>query len=225
MSTLLIAIALFIALQLLGVVYQRELDKIFFLRSFLFVGIFIHEFSHYIFCKIMRAPVEEFRVGLRQGHVIHGKPLVPFIGSFFISLAPLLVGIGAAMAIFVWQTGISYEEARALPDTVRENNWQALWMFAQDLLRRIDFTGWQFGVALFLLLNVLATFVPSKQDFKNIAGLVALYFVASVFVEQMATINIFMAIALGGMFILQLLMTILLFLLNLIKGALGMRGL
>ena len=202
MEQLIIVVILFIAIEAIGYFYQKQLDEIFFLRLFLWVGIFIHEFSHYIACKIFRAPVSEFKVGLREGHVQHGKSKIPLIGSFFISMAPIFIGITSLFGLFYWYFDIS-------PSDFIDN--------IKFAFERFDLLTWQFWVWLFLSLNILATFVPSKQDFKNIAFILVLYIIASIFIPQMAMINTALSLALGFALILLIIAFAFLGIINLIK--------
>lgn len=204
MNQLITVIILFLIIEAISYFYQKQLDKIWFLRIFLWIGIFIHEFSHYLMCKLTLAPVTEFRVGLRQGHVTHGKSKIPIVGSFLISLAPLFIGFILLMLLFYFITGLTIGDIKVI---VTSN----LWPNFVHLIKSLPYQTWQFWFYLFLMLNILATFVPSKQDFKNIAGLLILYGVISILISGILALNLILSYALA--FLLGLLVIALIFLL------------
>lgn len=205
MEQLIIVVILFIAIEAVGYFYQKQLDKIFILRALLWVGIFIHEFSHYIACKIFRAPVSEFRVGIREGHVQHGKSRIPIIGSFFISMAPLFIGFALLILLFWWYFGVNFSD-------ILERSFDF-----REMLSAISLLDWRFWLWLFLNLNILATFVPSQKDFKNIAAILILYIVASIFIPHMAVVNSILSVALGFALIMLAIAFCFLGIVNLIK--------
>lgn len=195
MIQLVIVIVLFILIEAISYFYQKQLDKIWILRAFLWLGIFIHELAHYLMCKLTLAPVSEFRVGLRQGHVTHGKSRIPILGNALISLAPLFVGLCLLTILFLWYFQVSWQDFFSLKDLALNSDWQALKDFGRSLVQTFNLASWHFWLYLFLNLNILATFVPSKQDFKNIAGILLLYIIASILIIPMAIVNAFLIYA------------------------------
>lgn len=174
-------VALFIALQLISLRYQKQVDRFFILRAFLIIGVFIHEFSHYIACKFMLAPVGEFKVGFRQGYVKHAKSRIPLLGGMIISLAPLFVGLVLLIILFLWLTGMSWQDFGLLLKEGQVN--------FKQILANIDVLTWKFWLILFLDFQLLAVFVPSKQDFKNIAVGLGIYLLLSYFTTWFNSLN------------------------------------
>lgn len=175
MPIIIYVVILFIALELLSLPYQRLINRFLILRGTLFLGIFIHEFSHYLACKLTRAPVAEFKVGLREGHVTHGKSKIPLLGAAIISLAPLIVGIVLLLFLFQWLTGLNYQELASVWQAGASGDLSGIAANIRQGLGEINILTWQFWLGVYFVLNILAIFVPSKQDFKNIAGILALY--------------------------------------------------
>ena len=62
---ILYVVILFLVLELLSYFYAKLFNQLRFLRFSIVLGIFLHEFSHYLACKLTLAPVKRFRVGWR----------------------------------------------------------------------------------------------------------------------------------------------------------------
>lgn len=75
-----------------------------------FPGVIVHEFAHYLFCRIFRVAVFEvcfLRVGNPAGYVIHEHPRFAWqsvmigVGPFFVNtITGAIIGLPAACAVF-----------------------------------------------------------------------------------------------------------------------------
>lgn len=190
--TTFLVVALFLTLQFLGKVYYKYYSEIVFLRYTLWLGVFIHEFSHFLACKLTFAKVFEFKVGLREGHVKHSKSKIPIIGGLLISLAPFLAGIVLLVLLFLWITGLGWKEFIELTGTGREC---LLGICDFDILftiisQKVDFWSWKFAIYAVLNFILLAVFNPSRQDFKNVFWGMGLYVIASLFIPALLPLNV-----------------------------------
>lgn len=210
MEPIFIVATLFILIEGVSYVFYRQLDKLVIFRKLLWPGIFIHEFSHYIACKLMLAPVSEFRVGLRQGHVKHGKSRIPLLGGFIISMAPLFMGTALLIVLTVWFLPFSKEQLLELLElSLCLCGFEWIDQIKQAFLSAtFDVTSWQFWVYLFAVINILATFAPSKQDIKNVALILVLYVAVSYFLPYLNFVNELLIYALGFAVVLLVIMTV-----------------
>ena len=62
-------------------------------------------------------------------------------------------------------------------------------MTFKAIFNNLDFTSWQFWLIIFLNFQLLAVFVPSKQDFKNIAVALGIYLLLSYFTVWFNSLN------------------------------------
>ena len=194
-------IVLLIALEITSTYYNRLVLRMRTYRLFSWLGVFVHEFSHWIFCKLTGAKVFEFRVGRFEGHVKHSKSRIPIFGAMLISLGPLIIGIGIMLASFMWVAGIDYEYIKNILQTENSLNIFKHWS-------NIDLISWKFLLYLFINFNILAVFAPSRQDYKNIALFLALYIIASIFIKQLNPLNVLIANILLFSFILMISITL-----------------
>ncbi|HEY1074559.1 MAG TPA: hypothetical protein VGE59_02560 [Patescibacteria group bacterium] len=110
-------------------------------RLALLPGIILHESAHVAGCWLTGARVHRVHFWTQSGgEVIHTQPKIPVIGPPIISFAPFVVGMYA-----LWHLGI-YLTVPPLE------------------------ISWQRGLAVFLMMSIGATLIPSKQDFKNSFG-------------------------------------------------------
>ena len=138
MPQILIVFASLIILEILSYFYQKLFVRFRILRIFLFLCIFIHEFSHYLACKFTLAPVQEFKVGRYQGHVIHGKSRIPLLGGLLISLAPLIIGIILLAGLFLWVTHVSWFDFWLLFKNEQFKDINYLARYLKDIWSNID---------------------------------------------------------------------------------------
>ena len=130
-------------------------------RLLFYVGAFLHELSHVIFCRLTGATITGGNIFSRKPHVIHSKPKLPFIGQLLISLAPIIGGLLFLFLINKYYL-VNYFEIPQFSD------WQSVLIAPLNLLSQINLLGWQSWLMILLFLNVGAMIGPSLQDLKNI---------------------------------------------------------
>jgi len=110
---------------------------------FLFPGVILHEVSHLVGCLITGARVKSFQLFSKDGgFVTHEEPRVPVIGTFVVSIFPLLTG----------STILYFASEILRKETIR------LSVHGLDLSKII---------IAYLMAAVFITMFPSYQDFKN----------------------------------------------------------
>jgi len=130
-------------------------------RLLFYVGAFLHELSHVIFCRLTGATITGGNIFSRKPHVIHSKPKLPFIGQLLISLAPIIGGLLFLFLINKYYL-VNYFEIPQFSD------WQSVLIAPLNLLSQINLLGWQSWLMILLFLNIGAMIGPSLQDLKNI---------------------------------------------------------
>jgi len=110
---------------------------------FLFPGVVLHEVSHLVGCLLTGARVKSFQLFSKDGgFVSHEEPRIPVIGTFVVSIFPLLTG-----------STILYFAS----ETLRKGTFQ-LTLYSVNFSKII---------IAYLLAAVFITMFPSYQDFKN----------------------------------------------------------
>ena len=135
-------------------------------RSFVAVGVIIHEMSHFIACILTGAKVTKVVVfDASGGSVEHEPPKIPVVGQVFISMAPLISGsiIIYFLALYL---GLKPVDLRLIDLSVG-----GILSYAKSMVAPINFMDWKNWIIFYLVLNVIVTMTPSKQDFKNMAVL------------------------------------------------------
>ena len=149
-----------------------------------YLGAFVHETSHAIFCIILGAKVSEYKVFVRDPHVRHSDSKVPFVGNLLISLAPIIGGL-----LFIFLINKYF-----LVDKYTMPAFSDLNFFINDLLlliKQIDITKWQTVIFIFIFLNIGAMIGPSYQDLKNVWPLlIILLFIKSTFFVHLGLLAI-----------------------------------
>ena len=130
-------------------------------RLLFYVGAFLHELSHVIFCRLTGATITGGNIFSRKPHVIHSKPKLPFIGQLLISLAPIIGGLLFLFLINKYYL-VNYFEIPQFSD------WQSVLIAPLNLLSQINLLDWQSWLMILLFLNIGAMIGPSLQDLKNI---------------------------------------------------------
>jgi len=77
-----------------------------------------------------------------------------------------------------------------------------------EIFSRLNFLSWQFWLSLYLIINIFATFAPSKQDYKNIILGLVVYILTSVMIIQLDGFNLWMANVLAIVAVLLVVMNI-----------------
>jgi len=131
-------------------------------RLLYYLGAVVHELSHAFFCVLTGARIEEISIFSKQPHVTHYKSKIPFLGSFLISVAPIIGGL-----LFLFLINRFYlENYIAIPQFY--DNWQSFLLVPFKILSQLNILSWKSWVVIFLSLNVGAMIGPSWQDLKNI---------------------------------------------------------
>ncbi len=136
---------LFVAISLLGIILLRELtlarvasnQTIY--QIILFPGIILHETSHLVGCLITFAKIRQVKFFSKEGGFVkYEKPIIPLIGNFIISIAPLAIGLF-----------LSYQLIHLiyLPEGIRYHLSSIIY--------------------LYLLISIITTMLPSKVDIMN----------------------------------------------------------
>ena len=148
-------------------------------RLLFYVGAFLHELSHIIFCRLTGATITGGNIFSRKPHVIHSKPKLPLIGQLLISLAPIIGGLLFLFLINKYYL-VNYFEIPQFSD------WQSVLIAPLNLLSQINLLDWQSWLMILLFLNVGAMIGPSLQDLKNIWPIMIIL----LFVESPLLINL-----------------------------------
>lgn len=133
--------ALIIALFILRELLFFKLKRHFRIYTFLvFPGVVIHEFSHVVACLITGAKIKDVEFfGESGGHVTHTKPKLKYVGTFLVSIAPLITGILFMLVL----SPLLYREVTG---------------FGSYIAKFLIF---------YLLTTVIITMFPSSKDFSN----------------------------------------------------------
>jgi len=133
--------ALVIVLFIVREVLLSRLKNYYFLYYMvLFPGVVLHESSHLLGCLITGAKVCDVEFFSRNGgHVMHSRPKLKYIGTFLISILPLVIGA----AIVVILVPVLFSSASS---------------FSAVFLKII---------ILYLLTTIVITMFPSSKDFSN----------------------------------------------------------
>jgi len=95
-------VILFVVLEFFSYLYSKLFAQLKFLRFSIILGIFLHEFSHYLACKLTFAKVRKFHISKKKGYVIHSKSKIPIVGGLIISFAPFFIGLISLFAVLYY---------------------------------------------------------------------------------------------------------------------------
>ena len=125
-----------------------------------FPGVILHETGHAIACVITGTKIHSIRLFKRDGgDVTHDVPKIPIVGSLFITMAPLLIGMFAI--VFLAGRVMDVDKLK-LGNDVRD-----FWPFLFSVVGAVKWTSIATWVWLYLILSIGSTMMPSAQDFKN----------------------------------------------------------
>jgi len=134
-----------------------------FYRLFVIPGVILHELSHAFACFITGAKVTGISMFKKDGgEVRHGHSSIPVLGPIFISTAPFIIG---ALAIFLLSKLIGF---KAVNLTEYDFNPQNIVLLIKSTFGTLDLSKVKTWIALYLVLSVAVTMIPSVQDMKNI---------------------------------------------------------
>jgi hypothetical protein len=207
---------LFVLLQILSLANYRLLVNLNILKHTIFFGIFLHEFSHYLACKLTFAPVKKMSVGRKGGYVIHGSSRIPLLGNMIISLAPLFIGLLALVFIIYLLVG-DKNLFFSIISAIKAFNWQAVYVLLKTWFVNTNFVHWKFWLLIFLFLNIVVVITPSKKDYTNILFGILIYIILSYYFSYFDIVNTYLINALILANILILMAILILLILNIIK--------
>lgn len=159
-----------------------------------FIGTPVHEFGHYIMCKIFRHRVLEVKwfipSAVRQGSVLgyvrHGRSnrLYQKIGDFFIGIGPLIVG---SMVVVLLSRVL-------LPDTFHAILSMSNINF-KDIMASIfslnNLKSFKFWIFIILVVSICSHMSLSREDINNSSfGVVTLFIINLVFSFIIVTMKI-----------------------------------
>ncbi len=133
-------------------------------RLFVAPGVIIHEMSHFLACILTGAKVTKVVVfDTSGGSVEHEKPKIPILGQLLISMAPFIIG-SAIIYFLSLHLGLKPVNLKEIDLSVG-----GMLSYAKSMISPINFGDWKNWIIFYIVLNVIVTMTPSKQDFKNIA--------------------------------------------------------
>lgn len=134
-----------------------------FFRLFVVPGVIVHELSHAFACFVTGAKVTGISMFKKDGgEVRHGHSSIPILGPIFISTAPFIIG---ALVIFLLSKLIGF---KAINLTEYDFNPQNIMLLVKSTFGTLDLSKVKTWIALYLVLSVAVTMIPSIQDMKNI---------------------------------------------------------
>lgn len=134
-----------------------------FYRLIVVPGVILHELSHAFACFITGAKVTGISMFKKDGgEVKHGHSSIPVLGPIIISIAPFIIG---ALAIFLLSKLIGF---KAINLTEYDFNPQNISLLIKSTFGTLDLSKFKTWIALYLVLSVAVTMIPSVQDMKNI---------------------------------------------------------
>lgn len=172
------------------------------IRFLYYIGTFIHEVSHIIFCILTGARISKISIFSKQPKIVHSKSKIPIIGQTLISLAPIIGG----MAFLYVINRFCLSNYFTIPDI---SNWKDFFSASINIFSHINLLHWQSWVMILLFFNMGAMIGPSLQDLKHIwFVLVLLLFVkwqVLINISLLAILLILMNILIQGILILIIL--------------------
>ena len=137
-------------------------------RSLYYIGAFVHETSHAIFCILTGAKIEEFTIFSTQPRVVHRRSRVPFLGELFISSAPIAGGLLFLFLLNRYALGNYFAVVSPTSQSLSWHDWRSILVEPIKILSQINLGQWQSWIMILLFFNVGAMLGPSPQDLKNV---------------------------------------------------------
>lgn len=154
-----------------------------------YLGAFVHEGSHAIFCILTGSKIIEFKFLSNSPQVIHTKSKIPLVGSFLISSAPIFGGL-----FFLFLINHLVLKDRFIVDSFT-GDWKNTLLEPIKLISQMRFE-WQSLLMFFVFLNIGAMMSPSIQDIKNAWPMIILaFFIPSSFMINLCLIAIELILA------------------------------
>src|SRR3989344_339146 len=165
------------------------------LVPFTWLGIFIHESAHALFCLLTGGKVINFHVTAREGYITHFRPRVPVIGPLVTAIAPLIFSliIIGILNHFWLKTSLCVTSFN-------------IWENFINVVYALNPLTWPAWELLIIFLNIGVMMGPSVEDLKSIWLLVLLsFFIHSQSLAQVLSLVIAMIIVNVILFLLILL--------------------
>lgn len=178
------------------------------------IGTTVHEFSHYIMCKLFLHKVIDVKLfsikikGNELGHVSHSynkRSLYQRVGNFFIGVAPILFGTLIIILLFKILLPESFNETMVnlnLSEYLNLVNKFNIITFIIDLLRDsliivlslfkiANLISFKFWIFLFFAISISTHMSLSKADLKNsIDGIIFIFIISFIINGIMMIINV-----------------------------------
>lgn len=176
------------------------------------IGTTIHEFSHYIMCKLFRHKVQSikwFSISVSDdrelGYVSHSynrKSIYQRVGNFFIGVAPILVGtlilIGFFYILLPESFNNIYSEINIKDYVIGIGNFNIIGLISvlynnfiliiSNLFSFENLTSIRFWIYLFIAISISTHMSLSKADLKNSLDGIFFIFLLSIIVSTIAII-------------------------------------
>lgn len=168
-----IIVGILLIIVLLSTRFQRiVMHNMSILKYFLFIGIFLHELSHAIACALTGAKIHKFHLDFYYGYVEHEESKFPILGPILISLAPMIFG-----TFYIYLLLFVFAEIDLLKILFINEFGNIIFRpdHLSQFLKILDLTKYYNWILLYLLINLTVSFIPSKDDFKNIYISVIIY--------------------------------------------------
>ncbi len=131
------------------------------IRFLYYIGTFIHELSHIVFCILTGAKVTKVSIFNKQPKIVHTKSRIPILGQTLISLGPIIGGMAFLYVINRYCLSGYF----TIPDISTFNDF--LFAFS-NIFSHINLLDWQTWVMILLSFNMGAMIGPSLEDLKHI---------------------------------------------------------
>lgn len=132
-------------------------------RIFVAPGVILHELSHVALCLLTGAKISHVSFfDRRGGSVTHSRPKIPVIGQILISLAPFFIG-GIAIYFLAKLLGVHESELN-----FSNFSYSHFVGSLREMAAPINLSDRRNWVIIYLVLSIIVTMTPSRQDLANI---------------------------------------------------------
>ena len=162
------------------------------------IGTVIHEFSHYLMCKIFGHDVTEVKLfrpfkfkddGI-LGYVKHSydrNSLLQRIGNFFIGIAPMIIGTLVMLLILIilfpkLYTSFNYSIKISEPIDIFKVFTENIEMFYESIFNVNNIVDIKFWIFIYLMLSITLHMSLSKPDLENAKEGLLYIFILSIFI-------------------------------------------
>jgi len=145
-------------------------------------GIIVHECAHVLGCIVTGAHITKVVLISKEGGTVsYTQPKVPFIGNVIISTAPLFC-LPLVLAGLTWLFA-AYAGCWFSPSLLTAGSLDSLILLTENIGQTlyynlvVAFNGW-FLLYLYLVISLVLSVAPSRQDLKNAAAGLAILVLA-----------------------------------------------